>query len=150
MSSSSETIIVPRNFMLLEELEKAEKGKTDMSVSYGLVRPDDVEFKEGWQCTILGTMPPIESRIISLLLVTGKNYPKERPGIQFQTKLNYPWLNGDGTVNTKKMVNKELDNWPAHMYADGMGLQNCLLKLRAEMQHKNHSKVAQPPEGQTY
>lgn len=32
-SSSGETIIVPRNFKLLEELEKAEKGNTDMSVS---------------------------------------------------------------------------------------------------------------------
>ena len=54
-SSSGETIVVPRNFVLLEELERTEKGLTDMSVSYGLVDSNDVSLSE-WQCTILG--PP--------------------------------------------------------------------------------------------
>ena len=39
--------------MLLEELERTEKGLTDMSVSYGLVHSDDITLSE-WQCTILG------------------------------------------------------------------------------------------------
>ena len=45
--------MVPRNFVLLEELERTEKGLTDMSVSYGLVDSNDVSLSE-WQCTILG------------------------------------------------------------------------------------------------
>ncbi|KAL3927951.1 MAG: hypothetical protein SGPRY_002597, partial [Prymnesium sp.] len=53
--SSQEVIVVPRNFVLLEELEKGEKGLTDMNVSYGLVRDDDITLSE-WLCTILG--PP--------------------------------------------------------------------------------------------
>tara|TARA_B100000795_G_scaffold107363_1_gene79301 strand:- start:675 stop:851 length:177 start_codon:yes stop_codon:yes gene_type:complete len=52
-SNSGEVIVVPRNFVLLEELERTEKGLTDMSVSYGLVHSDDITLSE-WQCTILG------------------------------------------------------------------------------------------------
>ena len=67
-SGSGETIIVPRNFKLLEELEKAEKGNTDMSVSYGLVQSDDISLSD-WQCTILGPInSQLENRIVSLLV----------------------------------------------------------------------------------
>ena len=40
-------MIVPRNFVLLEELEKTEKGNTDMSTSYGLVQSDDITLSFG-------------------------------------------------------------------------------------------------------
>lgn len=38
---AGETVIVPRNFKLLEELEKSEKGHGDMSISFGLVDSAD-------------------------------------------------------------------------------------------------------------
>lgn len=92
MAHSGEEIIMPRNFVLLEELEKAEKGNTDMSISYGLVHADDITLST-WQCTILGpSNSPVENRIISLLITVGPNYPQVKPEVQFQTKLNYPWL----------------------------------------------------------
>ena len=97
MASSGETIIVPRNFKLLEELEKAEKGNTDMSVSYGLSQADDISLTD-WQCTILITgigmqpHPQLDSRIISLLLRCGPDYPTKPPMAKFQSKLNFPFI----------------------------------------------------------
>lgn len=90
--SSQEVIVVPRNFVLLEELEKGEKGLTDMNVSYGLVRDDDITLSE-WLCTILG--PPntaIENRIISIRILCGPQYPQVMPEVQFVSKLNFPFI----------------------------------------------------------
>ena len=42
VTPSGETVIVPRNFKLLEELEKMEKGNTEMAISFGLVDGADV------------------------------------------------------------------------------------------------------------
>ena len=38
---AGEVVIIPRNFKLLEELEKSEKGHGDMSISFGLVDSGD-------------------------------------------------------------------------------------------------------------
>ena len=48
-----ETVIIPRNFKLLEELEGSEKGHGDMAISYGLVDPGDTFLRE-WNGGILG------------------------------------------------------------------------------------------------
>ena len=46
-------MIVPRNFKLLEELEKSEKGLGDMAISFGLVDSGDT-FLSDWNGGILG------------------------------------------------------------------------------------------------
>lgn len=50
---AGETVIVPRNFKLLEELERSEKGVGDMSISFGLVDSGDT-FLTHWNGGILG------------------------------------------------------------------------------------------------
>lgn len=44
---------MPRNFKLLEELEKSEKGHGDMAISFGLVDQGDTFLSE-WNGGILG------------------------------------------------------------------------------------------------
>ena len=91
-SSSGEVIIVPRNFVLLEELEKAEKGNTDMTISYGLAVSDDITLTD-WNCTILGPMGcALENRIVSLHVHCGPSYPDVCPKVKFTTKVNYPFV----------------------------------------------------------
>ena len=45
---------MPRNFRLLDELEKCEKGFGDGTVSYGLDNNDD-NMMHDWNGTIIGT-----------------------------------------------------------------------------------------------
>ena len=83
-----EKIIVPRSFYLLDELERAEKGKTDMTVSMGLANGDDMSMTD-WQCTILGPDGTgVENRIISIAIRAGLEYPRRPPECIFQSRVN--------------------------------------------------------------
>lgn len=91
-NSSSEVVKVPRSFVLLGELEKAERGNTDMSISFGLVDGSDIML-QNWQCTILGPQSsPLDNRIVSLLVHCPPTYPDTPPIVRFQTKVNFPFV----------------------------------------------------------
>lgn len=135
---------VPRNFRLLEELEKGEKGLGAEACSYGLAEGDDITLAN-WNGTVLG--PPHsahENRIYSLRLYCGPDYPDVPPTVQFITQINLPCVNPrNGEVDPSKLPC--LAQWKRDFT-----METVLIELRRYMAHPNHKKLPQPQEGLTY
>ncbi|PVU99046.1 hypothetical protein BB559_001058 [Furculomyces boomerangus] len=135
--------VVPRNFKLLEELEKGEKGIGDGACSYGLDDPEDITLSF-WNGTILGVPnSSYENRIYSLKIHCDANYPEKPPKVSFISKINLPCVNINGAVIESKL--NCLNNWKR-----SYSLETVLVELRREMATPFNRRLPQPPEGSTY
>ncbi|KAI0255695.1 ubiquitin-conjugating enzyme/RWD-like protein [Lactifluus subvellereus] len=135
---------VPRNFRLLEELEKGEKGIGDGSCSYGLEDSDDI-LMSNWNGTVIGPGHTVhENRIYSLKIHCGDSYPDQPPTIQFISRVNLPFVSQiDGKVDPSKLP--VLSNWNR-----SKSIETVLVEIRREMASFNNRKLPQPPEGSTF
>ncbi|KAK6985015.1 ubiquitin-conjugating enzyme/RWD-like protein [Favolaschia claudopus] len=135
---------VPRNFRLLEELEKGEKGIGDGSCSYGLEDSDDI-MMSNWNGTIIGPGHTVhENRIYSLKITCGDSYPERPPVVQFLSRVNLPFVSqSDGSVDPSRLP--VLASW-----SRASSLETVLVEIRKEMATPTNRKLPQPPEGSMF
>ncbi|KAF2657533.1 UBC-like protein [Lophiostoma macrostomum CBS 122681] len=135
---------VPRNFRLLEELEKGEKGMGAEACSYGLSNNDDLLMSD-WNGTILGPPHSVhENRIYGLKIHCGPSYPDVPPEISFTSKINLPCVDPrNGKVDPTKLPC--LVQWKREFT-----METILIELRRYMALPQHKKLPQQPEGSTY
>lgn len=140
-TSGGEQVLIPRNFKLLDELEKAEKGLGDMSISFGLVNSEDIYLSD-WNCTILGPQGSVhENRLYELRISCGPNYPDDPPTCRFLSKINISCVNqSNGQINSSMVP--VLASWNRNL-----GIEQVLQSIRSEMRNGNNRNAQQPPEG---
>ncbi|OQS05668.1 DNA topoisomerase 2 DNA gyrase B [Thraustotheca clavata] len=142
--SGAEVVIIPRNFKLLEELESAEKGHGDMSISYGLEQADDI-FLTYWIGTILGPAGTChDGRIYSLKIHCGEHYPNQPPDVYFTSRINMTCVDQtNGRVESRRLG--VLASWNRNS-----GIENVLVALRNEMASPANKRLPQHPEGSSF
>jgi len=135
---------VPRNFKLLEELEKGEKGIGDGTVSYGLADPDD-SILSSWTGTIIGPPNSVhEGRIYTVHIHCGPDYPAKPPTIKFVSRINMASVNQqNGTVDPRTFP--ILAQWK-----EDYSIETILVGLRNDMTAAQNRKLPQPPEGTNF
>ncbi|KAL0227498.1 hypothetical protein RCL1_003642 [Eukaryota sp. TZLM3-RCL] len=133
---------IPRNFRLLEELEKGEKGQTNGFVSYGLDGGD--RTLTNWSGMIIGPdNTAFAGRFYELSIVCGPNYPNAPPTLKFKSKINMNCVDSSGNVIVSQVP--VLSNWN-----NSYTIEAVLESIRVQMTKSPNKTARQPAEGECY
>eukprot|EP01029_Cantina_marsupialis_P003943 TRINITY_DN1396_c0_g1_i1.p1 TRINITY_DN1396_c0_g1~~TRINITY_DN1396_c0_g1_i1.p1 ORF type:complete len:133 (+),score=27.40 TRINITY_DN1396_c0_g1_i1:41-439(+) len=129
--------VMPRNFVLLEELEASEKGGGDGTISFGVANHDDVLMTH-WNASILGPAHTnFYGRFYQLTLEVGEKYPDQPPIVKFVNKINADFVDGRGYVRVAGWTRES-------------SIRSLLQQLQNMMMSPANSKRAQPAEGAVF
>nr|VDC62415.1 unnamed protein product [Brassica rapa] len=174
LGSAGSSVVVPRNFRLLEELERGEKGIGDGTVSYGMDDGDDI-YMRSWTGTIIGPhnvkiaqgIDIYTDLVLFILLgvltdqfVCPLYVQTVHEGRIYQLKLfcdkDYP--EKPPTVRFHSRVNMTCVNHETGVvdpkkfgllanWQREYTMENILVQLKKEMAASHNRKLVQPPEG---
>ncbi|XP_078487435.1 ubiquitin-conjugating enzyme E2 variant 2-like [Ciona intestinalis] len=138
--AQSQGVEVPRNFVLLEELDEGIQGGGGGKVSWGLENQCDSSLTY-WRGTIIGpAKTKFENRIYTLRVTCGEDYPKKPPTIRFLTRINLTQVSSAGELDRSFLVNWKKEKRIKHV----------LTEIHNFMCDKINAKLSQPPEGSSY
>ncbi len=141
--AAANAVIVPRNFKLLEELEKAEHAEGDMSISLGLKNPEDIMLTE-WNGSILGPQgTAFDQRFYQLLIVCGPDYPLHPPQVRFLSRINLPGVNQ--TTGVLESSFPAIQSWTRDKT-----IETVLVAIKNSMIASQNKRLSQPPDGSTF
>jgi len=137
----SNNVKIPRNFRLLEELERGEKAIGDGMVSYGLKNQDDMLLTH-WEGTIIGhSNTSYEGCIYSLMIECGPDYPEKPPNVRFINRIRMDCVKDNGQIDLLKS--------PFNWKSNG-SIEQILVTLYKRMTKDENRRTSQPDDGATY
>ena len=126
------------------QLEASDKAKGDMSVSMGLVDPDDMFLTE-WNGSIIGPhSTPYDGRIYQLRITCGPDYPVQPPVVRFVTKINLSCVNQQNGHIVKEGL-PALQQWNRNMT-----IESVLVSIKNVMTAPQNRRLPQPSDSAVF